>query len=107
MTDTRGWLSRPAQALPGAARDMTQFVVDNPAQSVVLVSGAIVLTRALANIVRPRNPLEALALLFVSEALCIGGAAAVVRSGLMPLRARDADGCVFLIGGKPDAAAAP
>lgn len=80
------------RALPVAAHDFTQFVVDNPAQSVALVSGSIVLTRVLVNLVRPRNPIEALALLVVIEALSVAGVVTIVKKGWMPFKIRDDDG---------------
>lgn len=87
--------------LPDTAHDFTQFVLDNPGQSLVMVSGSIILTRALANLVRPRNPIEALALLVVIETLAIFGATEIIKHGPIPFYVRDENGKrIKLVAGK-------
>lgn len=52
---------------PAMAAVLTEILVDNPAPFALVAAGGIVLGRAALSIVRPRNMLEALAVLAVVE----------------------------------------
>jgi hypothetical protein len=80
--------------LPEAVKTLTQIVVDNPGQFVLLGSGALVFGRALANLVKPRTPLEALALFVFAEAAGAYLAKQAVDRGILRFKVRDANGCL-------------
>ena len=83
---------RIRQRLPEAVKTVTQLVVDNPGQVAVTVAGSMVLTRVLANAMRPRTAIEALALLIVCEVGGIWLAAKAMDAGILRFRVRDAGG---------------
>lgn len=71
---------------------MARVVADNPGQTAVAIAGTVVITRAAANLVRPRTPFQALCLLIVLEL----GIPQLVRQagerGWMQWYGRDSDG---------------
>jgi hypothetical protein len=83
---------RIRRTVPELAARMTQLVVDNPWQVALLLAGAITVTTAARNIVRPRTALEALALAAVLEAGCVYGTGYVITAGVIPFRVRDEHG---------------
>lgn len=74
------------------APKMAELVVDNPWQMALLLSGDYVIGRAVVNIVKPRGVLGILACAIVAGAITGAGSAALVGSGLLPMRMRDKDG---------------
>lgn len=90
-------------ALPEAARMATEIVVDNPVSCALLASTVILAPRVALRLVRPRTPLEALALAVVLQFGLTYGLGKAVTSGLLPIRVRDHHGCLHRIGEIPDA----
>jgi len=87
------------RTLPGVAADVTELVVDNPATFAVIAASSLVATRVAVRIVRPRNLLEALALVLVLElTLPRLALVAVDRGWLPPIRVRDASGRLVPLG---------
>jgi hypothetical protein len=89
-----GRLEQLRQGLPDAAAAVTQVIVDNPGQFALIAAGALVAMRAAANIIRPRTPLEALALMVVLQVALPPLAMHAVSRGWLKLKVRDADGCL-------------
>lgn len=87
-----GGLAELRHNLPAAVERVTQLVVDNPGQFGLLVAGDIVATRVLMNLVRPRTPIEGLAVMVVLMAGLPLVAGAAVSRGWIKLRVRDEDG---------------
>jgi hypothetical protein len=91
-----GWIQpsveRARRRVPEAVRDVTQVVVDNPGQVAVVFAGTVVLTRVLANLMRPRGPLEFLALAVTCQVAGTFLAARAVDAGLLRFRVRGPDG---------------
>lgn len=83
---------RIRRTLPELAARMTELVVDNPWQIALLLAGAITVTAAARNVVRPRTALEALALAAVLEAGCAYGTSYVITAGVIPFKVRDEHG---------------
>jgi hypothetical protein len=78
--------------VPEAVREITQVVVDNPGQVAVIFAGTVVMTRVVANLMRPRGPLEFLALAITCQAAGTFLAAKAVDAGLLRFRVRGPDG---------------
>lgn len=94
-------------AVPDAVAEVARVVVDNPGQFALVIAGTVVLTRAAANIVRPRTPLQAVALMVVLQAGLPVLAKTAMDRGWLRFRVRDADGkLVPLVPGKAEDAAA-
>jgi hypothetical protein len=97
-------------AIPEGVKQITQVAIDNPAQFALISAGTMVAARAAFNVVRPRNALEAVALLLVLQVgmTQLGGLAA--DRGWIKFRIRNEAGeLVPLVPAKVehDAAAAP
>lgn len=101
VTELPGGLRRRADRLPELARATVQLAVDNPAQVGLVVAGSIVATRAALNIVRPRTPLEALALFVVLQVGVPVLATKAIEHGWLSLRVRDEAGRLVPL--RPDA----
>jgi hypothetical protein len=96
-----GRIEQLREQLPGTVAKVTQVVVDNPGQFALITAGTVVLYRAALNLVRPRTPLEAAALLVVLQIGLPKLAMAAVDRGWLTFRIRDADGRLIpLITGK-------
>jgi hypothetical protein len=80
------------RAVPETVRNVTQVVVDNPGQVAVVFAGSVVMTRVVANLMRPRGPLELLALMITCQAAGTYLAAKAVDAGLLRFRVRGPDG---------------
>jgi hypothetical protein len=80
------------RAVPETVRDVAQVVVDNPGQVAVVFAGSVVMTRVMANLMRPRGPLELLALMITCQAAGTYLAARAVDAGLLRFRLRGPDG---------------
>lgn len=78
--------------VPEVVRDVVQVAVDNPGQVAVVFAGSVVMTRVLANLMRPRGPLEFLALVITAQAAGTYLAARAVDAGLLRFRLRGPDG---------------
>ena len=78
--------------LPKAVARMTQLVVDNPAQFAFAAAGSMVFAKILVNLVKPRTPLEALAVLVVAECATPFLLKGAIDRGYLKFRVRDADG---------------
>ena len=78
--------------LPHVAAVATQLVVDNPVQFGLVAAGSLVLARAAVNIVKPRTPLEFLALLCVLEFASPLLIRKAMDTGLLKFRIRDESG---------------
>jgi hypothetical protein len=89
-----GRVDAARRELPFAVQKLTQFVVDNPAQVVLLGAGTIVACMAARTITRPRTVLEALALQAVLTAAAPLAAKQVIDRGWLTFRIRDADGAL-------------
>lgn len=87
-----GRLDEIRDRLPAAAARFTELIVDNPAQFGLLIAGTIVVTRAAVNIVRPRTPLEAFALMVVLQIGLPLLATKALERGWLQLQVRDEDG---------------
>lgn len=87
-----GPAERFRRTLPAAAAQVTQLVVDNPAQFALVIAGTVVTARAAFNIVRPRTPLEGLALMVVLQVGLPALATAAIDRGWLKFRVRDEDG---------------
>lgn len=87
-------LEQVRDRLPGAAAQLTQFVVDNPGQMVMIGAGTIVLTRAAFNLVRPRTALEALALFTLLQISLPHLAMLGIEKGWLNFKLRDPAGCL-------------
>lgn len=81
------------EQLPGAARIATQFAVDNAGPVAVTVCGMLVLNQLAFRAVRPRTPVQALALgvlLYAAEPVLVEQ---LVKRGVIHFTIRDAHGC--------------
>lgn len=78
--------------VPETVRNVVQVVVDNPGQVAVVFAGTVVMTRVVANLMRPRGPLEFLALAITCQAAGTYLAAKAVDAGLLRFRVRGPDG---------------
>lgn len=78
--------------VPEAIRELAQVTVDNPGQIAVVFAGTVVMTRVVANLMRPRGPLEFLALAVTCQAAGTYLAAKAVDAGLLRFRLRGPDG---------------
>jgi hypothetical protein len=78
--------------IPGAVAKLTQFVVDNPAQVLLLAAGTVVVMAAARNVVKPKGLVEALALQMVLSAAAPLAAKVIVERGWLTFSVRDADG---------------
>ena len=78
--------------VPEAVKDVVQVAVDNPGQIAVVVAGSVVMTRVMANLMKPRGPLEFLALMLTCQVAGTYLAAKTVDAGLLRLRLRGDDG---------------
>jgi hypothetical protein len=85
-------LARLRGELPGAAQALTQFVVDNPAQVAVTAAGVVVAQRVAFNLVRPRTPLQGVALVIVMEVLTPWLLRQAIEHEVISFRLRDGDG---------------
>jgi hypothetical protein len=85
-------LERFRLALPEAAGKAAQIVADNPGQFALLMAGTVVLTRVAARIVRPRTPLESVALMIVLQVGLPQLAMTAMARGWLKFRLRDDDG---------------
>lgn len=84
MSEPARRLRRGIEQLPAAAEEVTRFVVDNPVQVGLVMSGSIVISKMLLRAVHPRGPVEALATMVAAAALCGGLAAQAVKRGWIP-----------------------
>lgn len=85
-------LEHAREELPAAAAAVTQVLVDNPAQFVLIGAATLVATRALANLVKPRTPVQALAVFIVMQ---VGSQALIkkaISEGWLKFRIRDEEG---------------
>jgi hypothetical protein len=80
------------EALPEAVQRVTQVLVDNPGQFALIAAGTLVAARAAMNIVRPRTPLQALALFVVLEVGLPKAVMLAAEKGWLTFRVRDEDG---------------
>lgn len=80
------------RAVPQTVKEVTQVVVDNPGQVAVVFAGTVVMTRVLANLMRPRGPLELLALMITCQVAGTYLATRAVDAGLLRFRLRGPDG---------------
>ena len=87
-----GQLAQLREELPGAAKVMTQFVVDNPVGVSVTVAGTLVVSRIAVNLVKPRSALQASALLVVLYALTPWLLRQAVERGVISFKLRDGEG---------------
>lgn len=71
---------------------MAQLAVDNPGQMAVLASGLYLGCGVATRIVRPRGPLEAVALVLVLNAAIGYALPRLLESGVIRLKVRDAAG---------------
>jgi hypothetical protein len=78
--------------IPETVKDMAQVVVDNPGQVAVVAAGGMVLTRVMANLMRPRGPLEFLAMTLTCQVVGTFLAIKAVDAGLLRFRVRGPDG---------------
>jgi hypothetical protein len=85
-------IERVRHRVPEVVREVTQVVVDNPGQVAVVFAGSLVMTRVMANLMRPRSPLEFLALVITCQAAGTYLAARAVETGLLRFRVRGPDG---------------
>jgi hypothetical protein len=85
-------IERIRQDLPETVGKIAQVVVDNPGQMALIAAATVVLTRAAANIVRPRTPLEGLALLVVLNIAMPKLAMMAAERGWLAFKTRDQDG---------------
>jgi hypothetical protein len=85
-------LEHAREELPAAVATAAQLIVDNPAQFVLVGAAAMVATRAVMNLVKPRTPAQALAVFIVLQA----GIPVVLRKaigeGWLKFRIRDDEG---------------
>lgn len=79
-------------ALPGAAKLLTEFAVDNPGQCAVMMAGTVVATRLIVRAVRPSTPLEALATIVVANVAIPYVLTELVRRDVVSFRVRGPDG---------------
>jgi hypothetical protein len=92
------------KVLPGTVAGMTQVVIDNPGQFALVMAGGMVAARAAFNLVKPKTPLECLALAVVLQVGLPMLAMKSVERGWLKFRTRDADGnLVPLVTGRQDA----
>jgi len=80
------------EKFPEALYGVAQAVADNPGQVVLFTAGAIVGARMMANLVQPRNSVQAVATLVVITALGAMLTEQGVKRGVIKVRVRDADG---------------
>lgn len=85
-------LEQGRRQVPRVIGDMAQIVVDNPGQFVLVGSGVVVFTKVMANAMRPRTPLQALALFVVCHAGSMVLLRKAMEAGLLRFRVRDEDG---------------
>jgi hypothetical protein len=78
--------------VPETVKTVVQVAVDNPGQVAVIFAGSVVMTRVVANLMRPRGPLEFLALVITCQAAGTYLAARAVDAGLLRFRVRGPDG---------------
>ena len=78
--------------VPEGVKTVVQVAVDNPGQVAVVFAGSMVMTRVVANLMRPRGPLELLALMITCQAAGTFLAAKAVDAGLLRFRVRGPDG---------------
>lgn len=78
--------------LPFMVAKVVEVVVDNPAQMALILAGGVVIGRAAANIVRPRTPLQALALMVVLQVGTPLLMSEAVKRGWIKFRVRDENG---------------
>jgi uncharacterized membrane protein HdeD (DUF308 family) len=80
------------EKLPETIYGVAQVVADNPGQMALCVAGGIVGARMMANLVQPRNGMQALATLTVCVALGSLLTEQAIKRGILKFRVRDADG---------------
>lgn len=80
------------QALPNAARLLTEFAVDNPGQVTMIMASTVVATRLIIRAVRPSTPLEVLATVVVTNVALPYLAAELIRRDVISFRIRDGNG---------------
>lgn len=85
-------LDRLRRELPGRAAAAVTVIADNPVQFGVLIAADIVACQLAVNLVRPRTPLQALALMVVLVAGLPAAAEQAIVRGWIPLRVRDKNG---------------
>ena len=85
-------LEQVRRRVPVIAGQVAQIIIDNPGQCAVVAAGAIVLTRAMTNLVQPRTPLQAIAVLITCQMAGTWLAARAVESGVLQFRLRGPDG---------------
>lgn len=90
--DLAAYAAELRQSLPAKVARVTELAVDNPGPLVLLVAGDIVLTRTVMNLVRPRTPLEGLAVMVVLMAGLPALAGHAISRGWIRLRIRDENG---------------
>jgi|SRR5579859_3883425 len=78
--------------VPVIAGQLAEVVVDNPAQCAAVAAGALVLTRIMVNLARPRTPVEAIAVLITCQVAGSWLAVKACESGLLQFRLRGPDG---------------
>lgn len=78
--------------VPAAAARLAQVVVDNPGQLAIVAAVTLVAGRAAMNLVRPRTPIEALALLVTLELGMGKGVQLAIDRGWLNFRIRDEAG---------------
>lgn len=94
--------------IPETIKETVQVVVDNPSQFALIGASTVVAGRIMTNLMRPRNPLEALAMMAVLHVGLVSLAAIATERGWLKFRIRDEDGkLVPLIPGKAETDAAP
>lgn len=83
------WREKAREQLPLAAQAVTEFVVDNPLQVGLTISGIVVLDRILFNAVRPRGPVQILATAGVASILAPLLLKKAIEHGLIKFSFRD------------------
>ena len=87
-----GQLAQLREDLPGAAKVMTQFVVDNPVGVSITIAGTLVVSRIAFNAVKPRSALQGVALLVVLNALTPWLLKQAIEHGVISFKLRDGEG---------------
>jgi hypothetical protein len=87
-----GRIEQFRRAIPAAASQVAQVVVDNPGSFVLIASGSMVITQAAFNLVRPKTPGQVLALFAVLMAGLPRLGTAALEKGWITFRVRGPDG---------------
>jgi KaiC/GvpD/RAD55 family RecA-like ATPase len=87
-----GSLATVADELPGALYAVARVVVDNPLDTAITLSGALVLGQVMHNLVRPRTLPQLAATMLVANTLGGWGLAKAIEHGVISFRLREPDG---------------